>query len=84
MTVPAAGPGLADPAAACAGVMLTAGSVLASCEARELPELAPETRLWDRVRLRSASVPGGEWKLVLLFCTRAGLMVTDTWMLMGS
>ena len=54
------------------------------------PELAvgeapPDTRLWDRDLLRSARVPGGEWKLLVeLLLTRAGLMVTDTWMLIGS
>ena len=30
-------------------------------------------------------MPGGEWKLLeLLLATMAGLMVTETWMLMGS
>ena len=55
------------------------------------PELAvgeeapPDTRLWDLVLFRSARVPGGEWKLLVeLLLTRAGLMVTDTWMLIGS
>ena len=47
-------------------------------------ELPPETLLWDLDLLRSASVPGGEWKLVELLLTRAGFMVTDTWMLIGS
>ena len=41
-------------------------------------ELPPETLLWDLDLLRSASVPGGEWKLVELLLTRAGFMVTDT------
>ena len=56
------------------------------------PELAvgeeapPETdRLWDLVLFRSARVPGGEWKLLAeLLLTRAGFIVTDTWMLIGS
>ena len=48
-------------------------------------EAPPDTRLWDLVLLRSARVPGGEWKLLVeLLLTRAGLMVTDTWMLIGS
>lgn len=49
-------------------------------------ELEPDTLLWERVLLRSARVPGGEWYDVEeLFWTTPGLlMVTDTWMLMGS
>ena len=51
----------------------------------EVGELPPDTRLWDLVLLRSARVPGGEWKLLVeLLLTRAGFIVTDTWMLIGS
>ena len=47
-------------------------------------ELPPDTLLCDLDLLRSASVPGGEWKVVELLFTMAGFIVTDTWMLMGS
>ena len=61
------------------GFMLTGGSG-SDCAVSELLDPEPETRLWDRDRLRSARVPGGDWKLLelLLLPTMAGLMVTET------
>ena len=63
-------------------MLMSAGTAAGDDKDRVLEEFDPVARICDRDRLRSARVPVE--KLLFWPATIPGLMVTETWMLMGS